>query len=192
MALPDGTTQTNSTDAEGGFCFEKVPADAVATFTATKEEYVDGTAKQTVTDKMFVKIYLSPVQTDPKDWRIVLTWGMKPLDLDARTYIGNNWNGQSPNVNVNCDVSYESSQRDVLCPKNNIGGKLDLDHCFYTKDGKWSCNKAYSPGGPSSEAKPETTTLTNVDPETCGDDCKIVFHVTRYMVCRDWERDGYP
>merc|ERR1719230_2134448 len=116
---------------------------------------------------------------------------MKPLDLDARTFIGNNWNGQSPNKNVQCDVSYQTGERNVLCPKNNIGGKLDLDHCFYTKDGKWSCNEAYTPGGPSSEAKPETTTLTNVDPETCGDDCKIVFHVTRYMVCRDWERD-YP
>jgi len=196
--VPSATVSIGEKKAEsksnGDFCIEDVQAADGTTVDAKKDKWVDGSTnlpQPLDQDINGIVVYLSQ-ELGAKEWRIILSWGMTPLDLDARTNIGNNWNADNTD-NVDCDVSYDA--RDVTCPKNNIGGKLDLDHCFYTEDEKYTCSKNYSPGGPSHEAKPETTTLTNVDPDKCGDDCKIVFHVSNYMVCKAWNQcDGghYP
>jgi len=168
--------KTAETDATGGFCIEKVPEGTVKP-RATKDGWLDvtrqGTRQKKITkDRDDVLLYMSKTLS-PKDWRIVLTWGKTPLDLDARTQFAKA---------AGCNVSYDI--RSATCAQNGIEGKLDQDHCFYAEDGKHSCNKKASlPGGPSHESKPETTTLTNVDPAQGG---KITFHVSNYMVCLAW------
>lgn len=160
-------------DATGGFCIENVPAGSAA-LNATKDGWVDTNMELPPIDKdtTGILVYMSKKQA-AKDWRIILTWGETPLDLDAKTTFGSS---------AACGVSYD--QRSTTCPLNGITAELDQDHCFFGSDGKHSCWKTASmPGGPSNEPKPETTTLENVDASTCGDNCRVVFHVSNYMSC---------
>jgi hypothetical protein len=179
VEILDKVAESNAT---GGFCIQKVP-DGASTLTSTKDGWVDtNMSLDPITeDTKGILVYMSKKFDSPKDWRIVLTWGKTPLDLDARTQFGDDAD--------TCAVSYAS--RSATCAQNDIQGKIDLDHCFYSEeknaagDRKHSCNKSPTlPGGPSDEPKPETTTLTNVDPAQGG---KITFHVSNYMVCLAWK-----
>jgi len=167
-------------DATGSFCIKNVPKGA-ASLNSTKEGWVDTNMTLAPITKS-TKDILVPMSKilAAKEWKIILTWGKTPLDLDARTEFGVLSNA------TECAVAY--NKRSATCPQNGIAAKLDQDHCFYSNETnqygyrKHSCVKDASlPGGPSDEAKPETTTLTNVDADTCGNDCTIVFHVSNYM-----------
>jgi len=180
---------TAESDSSGDFCIENVDWKKAKIFNGTKVGWVDSSGEmpdKTPEDGKIsgVVIYMSQ-ELPVTDWRIVLTWGNAPLDLDARTSIGSN-----------CLVSYQTNpvnQRSVTCDKG-IKAKLDLDHCFYTEPdttaGKYTCSTKYSPGGPSVQAKPETTTITNVDPDKFDDKFEIVFHVSNYMVCKNYKKGG--
>jgi len=171
-----GQTLAAVSDILGKFCITEVPQGKVILL-ASKTGWVD-TEKHLPnitgdTDGIIVELSKTIA---PKDWRIILTWGKTPLDLDARPKFGND---------ESCSVMYDN-RGPVTCPANGITGTLDLDHCWYGADGKKTCNDA------SHEGKPETVTLRDVDPDTCGNDCKIVYYVTSFWPnCHQWQGPGY-
>lgn len=175
-------------DATGSWSIENVPEGSASLF-STKDGWVDTKMQlpEIKGETNDVLVYMSK-KLGPKEWKIILTWGKTPLDLDARTEFGDL---SDPTT---CVVSYQADERSATCPSNGISATLDQDHCFYAEGGKHSCAKDPSwPGGPSHQGKPETTTLKNVDPGKCGteeNDCSIVFHVSNYMVCLAWTADG--
>lgn len=169
---------TTETDSSGKFCAEVPQGDY--TLTATKQpEWLDTKQPLTVVEsREDITVDMSK-KLPPKDWRIILSWPKTPLDLDARTQFG----GKISEFTGDCHVAY-NSKGPKTCPQNGIEGHLDQDHCFLSTaypGASWS-----TPGKPcgasaTAESKPETTTLTNVDPSTCKNDCKIGFMVSNYV-----------
>ena len=102
-----------TTDDNGVFDAEGVPTGEVRV-SVTKDGYISAEKTITVAGDIFgafADISLSPVL--PHDgWRVVLTWGQSPADLDSHTYFGDS-----------CHASY--SQRHASC--SGVTANLDVD-----------------------------------------------------------------
>lgn len=155
-----------STDASGEFCFEH-PFAGDVTLTAEKEKFIKKEVTRTILDsgEGINTIFINP-EGQKNDWRIVLEWGTKPIDLDAHTLV--------PQLcpSYGQEVYWDNKE----CENNGMTATLDLDHCF--PDG--TCK------GQHKEPTPETTTLANVDPDNCRSwGCKIFFCVVNYSGSRN-------
>jgi hypothetical protein len=171
VKIGDVTTESNST---GKFCADVEVGEY--TLTGTKQpEWLDTEQQLSVTEETEDVTVDMSKKLPPKDWRIILSWGKTPLDLDARTQFGKF--DPKPTWRGDCSVSYEE-KGPKPCSLNGIEGQVDQDHCYFSTAG--------NPGRPcgasaSKGSKPETTTLKNVDASTCKNDCKIGFHVSNYV-----------
>jgi len=171
VKIGDVTTESNST---GKFCADVEVGEY--TLTGTKQpEWLDTEQQLSVTEETEDVTVDMSKKLPPKDWRIILSWGKTPLDLDARTQFGKF--DPKPTWRGDCSVFYEE-KGPKTCSLNGIEGQVDQDHCYFSTAG--------NPGRPcgasaSKGSKPETTTLKNVDASTCKNDCKIGFHVSNYV-----------
>jgi len=177
-AIVEFKESKKKSDDKGEFCFEdavtlvnKKPKEV--TLKATKEGWYD--EEQTLevsesTDKVIVE--MSP-KVKPGEWRFVMTWETKPLDLDAITKFG--LDGPASGSDSGCEVDYNAKNKDITCKSNGIKGRLDLDHCW---EGA-TCPDA------SKEGKPETTTI---DVKNCDGDCTVSFKVNNYSAENKYDK----
>jgi hypothetical protein len=156
-------------DDEGKFCFDDAltlvnnkPQEV--TLAATKESWSDAEKTEEVSEGTEVIVEMSP-KLGTGEWRFVLVWGEKPIDLDSITEYG-------PSGEDHCLVDYRASGVHHHCDTTGMQGILDLDHCW-EPDG--TCDQV------GSEGKPETTTIQTKD---CVADptkyCNISYKIDNY------------
>lgn len=142
VSIKGGNLSPVSTGPSGEFCFKLPPGEV--TLTAAKDKFITKEVKRTISVGDIDTIFINP-QGSAGEWRIVLEWGKKPIDLDAHTLV----QGLCP-PGGRQDVYHQQRS----CVKDGVNATLDLDHCF-KKGG--TCSHKHD------EPTPETTTITNVD-----------------------------
>jgi len=134
---------TGETDTDGKICFHLRPSTKV-TFAASADGWISKTSDEVTvpSEGNLPDIFMSK-KLAATGWGIVMTWKEKPTDLDAWLYL---------DQRSGCTVNYY--RKDRTCSANGVRATLDLDNTDITE-----------------LDKPETVSLTDVDPENCGDTC---------------------
>merc|ERR1719359_385528 len=145
--------------------------------------------KLTVTAGMPIQLVDMLKPQSAHDWVIVLKWGQRPLDLDAKTF----WNLPASGTGYGANyVSYDQPTDSGA----GISGHLDQDFCFHLDGGnKYTCKHSGPMGeNQKNSPRPETTTLKGVD----GRAGEVVFQVNnhwqaaQYSSLRETNRASWP
>lgn len=161
-------------DDNGEFCFDDVltlinnePQEV--TLTATKEGWSDAEKTEEFSAGHKVIVEMSPT-LGTGEWRFVLVWGTKPIDLDSITEYG-------PTGNSHCIVDWNAKGDHKHCDHNGMNGILDLDHCWLPEG---NCAQK------GSESKPETTTIQAKDcVADATKDCTISYKVDNWSARKE-------